>query len=461
MGREREGLGIAKGNRDTEDESELGAILGHSGSCGHPMSIFEVSAILIVFTALLSFINARFIRLPTMIGVMFLSLVASLALDLAGGADGGLKRHAATLLAHVNFNEALLHGMLAFLLFAGALHLNLNDLAKEWGAITALALIGTALSTFAIGGGLWFVLKWVGLPIPLIHCMLFGALISPTDPVAVLAILKSAGAPRSIDTLMAGESLFNDGVGIVIFFVLLGIASGGTAPTALAVGRLLIWEAGGGIALGLLTGYITYQLLRQVDNYQVEVLLTLALAMGGYALGNAVGVSAPIAIVVAGLLIGNQGRKFGMSEVTRHHLDTFWELMDEILNAVLFMLLGLQVLVMPFRAMYVLAGVAAIVLSLSVRFASVAGLIRLMSIRRGFSPGTITVLTWGGLRGGLSVAMALSLPAAYHRNLILAVTYCVVVFSILIQGLTTAAVTRQVCRGSQDRADSTVPAASI
>ena len=410
------------------------------------MSVFEVSAILIVITALLSFINARFIRLPTMIGVMFLSLAASLVLDLIGGADGVLKHHAATLLAHVNFNEALLHGMLAFLLFAGALHLNLNDLAREWGAITVLALVGTALSTFAIGGGLWFVLKWAGVPIPMIHCMLFGALISPTDPVAVLAILKSAGAPRSVDTLMAGESLFNDGVGVVIFFVVLGIASGGTTPTMFAVGRLLVWEAGGGVALGLVTGYLTYRLLRLVDNYQVEVLLTLALAMGGYALGDAIGVSAPIAIVVAGLLVGNRGRKFGMSDVTRHHLDTFWELMDEILNAVLFMLLGLQVLVMPFRAMYILAGVAAIVLSLGVRFASVAGLIRLMALRRTFSPGTVSVLTWGGLRGGLSVAMALSLPADYHRNLILAVTYCVVVFSILIQGLTTAGVTRRVCR---------------
>jgi CPA1 family monovalent cation:H+ antiporter len=410
------------------------------------MSVFEVSAILIVLTAILSFINARFIRLPTMIGVMFLSLVPSLALAITGGAAWGIKPYAARLLAHVDFNQALLHGMLAFLLFAGSLKIELNDLRNEWEAVATLSLLGTALSTFAIAGGIWVLVRWAGGAMPFIQCLLFGALISPTDPVAVLGILKSAGAPRSIETLMAGESLFNDGVGVVFFFVVLETAAGGATPTFGGIARLLAWEAGGGMALGLAAGFATYELIRRIDNYQVEVLLTLALTMGGYALGEAIGVSAPLAMVVAGLFIGNRGRAFGMSEATRAHLDTFWELIDEILNAVLFMLLGLELLVLPFHATYLIAGAAAIALSLAARWASVESLVRLMRLRRDFCPGTVSVLTWGGLRGGLSVAMALSLPASRYRDLILAVTYCVVVFSVLVQGLTVSQVTRRACR---------------
>jgi CPA1 family monovalent cation:H+ antiporter len=410
------------------------------------MTVFEVSAILIVLTAILSFINARFIRLPTMIGVMFLSLVPSLALTLTGGAAWGIKPYAAKLLSHIDFNQALLHGMLAFLLFAGSLKIELNDLRKEWDAIAILSLIGTALSTFAIGGGIWLLLRWTHREIPFVYCLLFGALISPTDPVAVLGILKSARAPRSIETLMAGESLFNDGVAVVFFFVVLDMATGGSTPTLANAARMLAWQAGGGMALGLLGGVITYELIRRIDNYQVEVLLTLALTMGGYALGDRIGVSSPLAMVVAGLFIGNRGRSFGMSDLTRGHLDTFWELIDEILNAVLFMLIGLEVLVMPFRAHYLLAGAAAVALSLAARWASVESLVRLLRLRRDFCPGTVSVLTWGGLRGGLSVAMALSLPPSRYRNVILAVTYCVVVFSVLVQGLTIAPVTRRACR---------------
>jgi CPA1 family monovalent cation:H+ antiporter len=318
--------------------------------------------------------------------------------------------------------------------------------------------VGTLLSTFAVGGGLWYVLNWFGTHISFIDCLLFGALISPTDPVAVLAILKSVGAPRSLETLMAGESLFNDGVGVVIFFVVLDIAVAGHSPSALGVMRLLGWEVVGGAAVGLGAGFLTYLLLRQVSNYQVEVLLTLALAMGGYALADAIGVSAPIAIVVAGLFIGNTGRAFAMSKAAQKNIDTFWELIDEILNAVLFMLLGLQVLVMPFKIAYIWAGVAALVLSLAARWLSVGGLVSLIRLRRSCGAGTISVLTWGGLRGGLSVAMALSLPAAQagqtgvaQRELILGMTYCVVVFSVLVQGLTVGKVTRRVCRVHEAR----------
>lgn len=410
------------------------------------MSFFKVSSILIVLTALLSFINAKLIRLPTMIGVMFLSLALSLAVDLTGGAAWGLKPFAAEFLRHIDFNQALLHGMLAFLLFAGALQLDLKDLNREWGAITVLSLVGTALSTFAIGGGMWLFLRWAGHEAPFVACLLFGALISPTDPVSVLGILKSAGAPRSVSTLMAGESLFNDGVAVVFFFVLLEIATGHQAPTAWAIARMLGWQVGGGVALGLAAGFLVYEMLRRVDNYQVEVLLTLALTMGGYALGDAIGVSAPIAMVVAGLMIGNRGRALAMSDVTREHLDTFWEMMDEVLNAVLFMLLGLEVLVMPFHPRYAAAGVAAIALALLARWISVGGLVRTMRLWRGFSPGTTHVLTWGGLRGALSVAMALSIPTLPHRDLILGMTYCVVVFSVLVQGMTIGKVAKRKCR---------------
>jgi monovalent cation:H+ antiporter, CPA1 family len=414
---------------------------------GSGMSVFEVSAILIVLTAILSFVNAKLIRLPTMIGVMFLSLSLSLALALTGGAaGGGAKPYAARFLAHVDFNQALLHGMLAFFLFAGSLQLQFEDLNREWGAITLLSLAGTAISTFAIGAGMWLFLSWAGPPVSFITCLLFGALISPTDPISVLGILKSAGAPRRVATLLAGESLFNDGIGVVFFAVLLDLSTRGVAPTAWGVIRMLVWQSGGGVALGLAAGIVTYEMLRRVDRYQVEVLLTLALVMGGYVLGEAIGVSAPIAMVVAGLLIGNRGRALAMSDRTREHLDTFWEMIDEILNAVLFMLIGAGVLVMRFHFSYLLAGAAAVALCLIARWASVASLVRLMRLRRGFERGTTHVLTWGGLRGGLSVAMALSLPANEHRDLILAITYCVVVFSVLVQGLTIGAAARWACR---------------
>jgi monovalent cation:H+ antiporter, CPA1 family len=415
---------------------------------GSGMSVFEVSAILIVLTALFSFVNAKLIRLPTMIGVMFLSLAVSLALALTGGAAWGVKPYAARFLAHIDFNQTVLHGMLAFLLFAGSLQLQWADLNRERGAITLLAVVGTAISTLAIGAGLWLILRWAGIEVPLLGCLVFGALISPTDPVAVLGILKSAGAPRSVSTLMAGESLFNDGIGVVFFFVLMEMWTHGSTPTAWGVTRMLVWEAGGGVLLGLAAGQLTIELLRRVDQHQVEVLLTLALVMGGYVLGEAIGVSAPIAMVIAGLMIGNRGREVAMSDVTREHLDTFWEMIDEILNAVLFMLLGLEVLVMPFHVSYLGVGVAAIALCLLVRLIVVGSLIRAMRFRRSFVRGTTHILAWGGLRGALSVAMALSLQNTPNRDLILAVTYCVVVFSVLIQGLTVGPVARRICETS-------------
>ncbi len=306
----------------------------------------------------------------------------------------------------------------------------------------SLATFGVVVSTFLVGGLTWLVLSAFGLQIPYIYCLLFGALISPTDPIAVMGILKQVGVPKSLEVKIAGESLFNDGVGVVIFVVLLGIAVGGTEPTVTSVALLFAQEVIGGIVYGLIIGYITFSMLRTVDNYQVEIMLTLALVMGGYALAHTLNLSGPIAMVVAGLLIGSLGRQYAMSEATQFRLDNFWELVDEILNAVLFVIIGLEVLVLAFKMEYILITLAIIPLVLGVRFVSVAFPVKLLSRLRSFSPRVIEIMTWGGLRGGISIALALSLPLGPEREVILAITYLVVAFSILVQGLTVSQVVK-------------------
>lgn len=401
------------------------------------MGVLNLAAILITLSAIFSFINHRFIKLPTTIGLMLIALLFSLALLLAGKLGlADFELQAEQILASVDFNETLMQGMLSFLLFAGALHINLNDLAKQKWVISSLATFGILTSTFIIGGASYFLLNQLGIQLSFIYCLLFGALISPTDPIAVLGILKSARAPKTLETKIAGESLFNDGVAVVVFIVLLGIATGGHEVTAGHIILLFLEEAVGGVVFGFAIGWITYQLLKQVDNYQVEILLTLALVMGGYALASTIHVSGPIAVVVAGLLIGNHGRTFGMSDNTREHLDTFWELIDEILNAVLFVLIGLEVLILPFSTDVLLVSLLLIPLVLISRFISVGLPVSVMKMKRPFTPGAIRILTWGGLRGGISVALALSLPPGEARDVILAITYVIVVFSILVQGLT-------------------------
>lgn len=401
------------------------------------MSILNIAAILITVSALFSFVNHRFIKLPTAIGLMLISLVVSLLLLAAGKLGWGqLESQARFVLDSINFNETLMQGMLSFLLFAGALHINLDDLAKQKWVIFSLATVGILTSTFLVGGITYYLLGFFGLHLDFIYCLLFGSLISPTDPIAVLAILKSANAPKALETKIAGESLFNDGVAVVVFIVLLGIATGGHEATVGHIALLFLEEAVGGVIFGFAIGWLTYQMLKQVDNYTVEILLTLALVMGGYALAAAIHTSGPIAVVVAGLLIGNQGRMLAMSEHSREHLDTFWELIDEILNAVLFVLIGLEVLVLPFTQDVLLASLAMIPLVLAARFISVGLPISLLRLRREFSPGAVKILTWGGLRGGVSVALALSLPPSDARDIILAITYTIVVFSIVVQGLT-------------------------
>ncbi|KGM39660.1 sodium:proton antiporter [Aquabacterium sp. NJ1] len=410
--------------------------------------MFEIAAIFLVVTALLAYVNHRFIGLPTTIGVMVSSLVLSLfllGLDALGFLHG-LHAYEVSLLRSIDFSDVLMQGMLSLLLFAGALHVDLSELRDYRWQIGGLAVLGTLLSTAVVGLAMWAVLPWLGWPLPLIYCLLFGALISPTDPIAVMGIMKSAGAPRCLELVIAGESLFNDGVGVVIFSLLLGMAASGDVPTWQHAAELLAHEAGGGLLLGWVVGYATFRMLRSIDQYQVEVLITLASVMGGYALANRLHVSGPLAMVVAGLIIGNQGRSLAMSDTTRHHIDLFWELLDEILNAVLFVLIGMEVVVIRFAQDLFAAAVATILITLAARWLSVGVPVRLLRQAFRLPKGAGSMLTWGGLRGGISVALALSLPAGAARESLLALTYCVVVWSILGQGLTISHLARRMVR---------------
>jgi len=411
------------------------------------MGLFEIIAILLTISAAFSFINYRFLKLPTTIGLMLIALVFSLVLILAGKFIPNSNQWAIDLLQKVDFDETLLHGMLSFLLFAGALHVNLNDLKEQYRIITGLATAGVIISTFVVGGLSWLLLNLLNMNFSFFACLLFGALISPTDPIAVLGIIKTTNTPKSLETKITGESLFNDGVGVVVFLVLLDIATPGHGEVGmLEIGRLFLLEAFGGAALGLAAGLLTYWLLKNVDSYQVEVLITLALVTGSYALAEALHLSAPIAIVVAGLLIGNHGRSFAMSATTREHLDTFWELVDEILNAVLFVLIGLEVMVLTSTGLEFIAGLLAIPVVLFARLVSVVIPITILRFFRTFSPHVVKILTWAGLRGGISVALALSLPVGHERQVILTLTYIVVVFSIAVQGLTVGRVVQKLIR---------------
>jgi CPA1 family monovalent cation:H+ antiporter len=400
------------------------------------MKLFNILAILITLSALFAYVNDRFIKLPTTIGVMAISLVGSLAIAFLGPLGFGLEEDAMELINSIDFDETLLHGMLSFLLFAGALHIDLERLGRQKWIISTLATASMIGSTFIIGTLAWLVLGWLDIGLPLMDCLLFGALISPTDPIAVLGILKKAGVPESLETKICGESLFNDGVAVVVFLVLLHITAGGQEITLGSVVGLFAKETVGGIFFGLIIGMVAYLMLKSIDNYHVEVLITLALVAGGFALADRLHLSGPIAIVVAGLLIGNHGRLLAMSDQTRENLDTFWELVDEVLNAVLFVLIGLEVLVLTINREYLVASVIIIPLLLLSRLVSVAVPVTLLRRFRTFSPNVIKILTWGGLRGGISVAMALSLPPGRSRDIILTITYAVVVFSIVVQGLT-------------------------
>jgi CPA1 family monovalent cation:H+ antiporter len=406
------------------------------------MSVFDLTAIVLALAAVFGYVNYRFMMLPTSIGVVLVSLLFSLALIAVQHLGFNLAEQAGRIIESINFSKTLMQGMLSFLLFAGALNVNVGYLRTEKWSIALFVTIGVIGSTFLIGLLAWLGLGAIGLELPLMYCLLFGALISPTDPIAALTLLKQLHAPRALETKIAGEALFNDGVGVVVFVTIYGLATGGGQPSWAQVGELFLVECVGGIGLGLALGWVTFLLLRSIDNYQLEVLLTLALVTGGYALAEALHTSGLLATVAAGLLIGNQGRQWAMSEQTRERLDQFWEMLDSILNMALFVMIGLEMVVLTFRASYWLAAGLAIPVVLTARLVSVSVPAMALSTAGGTTPHLIKIMTWGGLRGGISIALALSLPAGAERELILTMTYAVVVFSILVQGLSVSPLIR-------------------
>jgi Na+:H+ antiporter len=408
------------------------------------MNVFDTTAVLITVAAICGYANHRFLRLPATTGTLLVALAASLLVLLAETFVPAwhLKALFARFLDEIDFNKALMHGMLCFLLFAGALHLDLEGLLENKWTIGSFSTVSVLISTFIVGVLTWWVLGVLGVDISFVACLVFGALISPTDPIAVMGLLKELKAPRSLEAQIAGESLFNDGVSVVVFFALVSVAglSEATTPDVLVSASGLVTffvrEVVGGVALGLGLGYLGYRAVKSIDDHPLELLITLALVMFTYALAFWIHVSGPIAVVVAGLLIGNPGRQFAMSANTRQHVDAFWSMIDGILNAVLFLLLGLAAFALPFSRGVVVAALIAIPVVLAARFVSVAIPVAMMSLGGRYVRGLIPVLTWSGLRGGISVAMMLSLPRFPGRDYALACTYAVVVFSILAQGLT-------------------------
>lgn len=403
------------------------------------MELYLTLSLLLVVAALFSYLNQRFIHLPPTIGLMVMALVSSLGLVGLGWLHVPAVLRVVEIVRAIDFHTVLMQYLLSFLLFAGAVHLDTRSLDRQRIPVlllATLATLGTLLSTVMVAGSLYLVLPLFGLPLALVYCLLFGSLISPTDPVAVLGILTKAGLPKPLETNIVGESLFNDGVGVVLFAIVLSVASTGAnsvAPSQVLL--LLLREGVGGLALGGALGYVVYRLLRNVNDYKLEVQLTLALVMGGSALATRLHTSGPLAMVVAGLVVGGHGRRV-MSEETEDYVDKFWELIDGVLNALLFVLMGLEVLVLRTSGPVVLAGLVVVILVLVARFVSVSIPLSFLRARREFTDFNLAILTWGGLRGGISVALALSLPPTMPRELLIAFTYVVVTFSVLGQGLT-------------------------
>ncbi|MEO6803875.1 MAG: sodium:proton antiporter [Granulicella sp.] len=400
------------------------------------MSVSSLIALLLSITGLFAYLNHRFLRLPLSVGVMAIAVAFSLLAIVAEHLGLPLRGVASGAVAHVNFSEAFLDGMLSFMLFAGVLHVDLAELREQKMLVAVLATVGVVISTAVVGLSTWFVFRSLGLVVPFLACLTFGALISPTDPIAVMGLLKQVNAPKSLSTKIAGESLFNDGIGIVVFLLVLRMwTSGSDTIHWQHTFLMLLGEVGGGIGLGLLLGAICFFLLRSIDNYQVELMLTLALVSGGYQLASTLHASGPLTIVTAGLLIGTYGRKKAMSSTTRKNLDLFWETLDELLSGILFVLIGLEVLLLPFEKGYLIAAICAIPLVLASRFVSLVVPLGAFKIfKQGETP--ISILTWGGLRGGISIALALSLPTGHVREVIVLSTYAAVAFSILVQATT-------------------------
>ena len=400
------------------------------------MDTFNIIALLTVMAAAFDYINFRFLKLPTTIGLMAIALVMSMFIFVLNYFVPGVLANAKALIGRIDLSEVILDIMLSFLLFAGALHTNYEQLRRYIGPIVSLATIGVVVSTILVALGAWFVLGLFDIHLDFIYLLLFGVLISPTDPIAVLGILKEAKVPKKLEIKIAGESLFNDGVAVVIFLVLLSLAKNAGSVNALDVIKLFGVEVIGGLLFGLLMGFLAYRLLKSITNYEVEVLITLALVMATHVIAHYFHLSAPLAVVVAGLLIGNRARENAMAEQTELYIDKFWELVDLLLNAILFVLIGLELLLVEYHVNWLLAGLLLIPLVVLARYIAVWPPVKFFNKRLELLPGTATILTWGGLRGGISIALALSLPAEMGRELILSLTYTIVVFSILVQGLT-------------------------
>lgn len=407
------------------------------------LSIFQVISAVICLVAVFGYFNHRFIRLPDATGITAIGMAVSIAAVAYGQYDAAFTHGVKAMIGKVNFADTLLHGVLGLLLFAGSLHIQFEDIAREKWLILALATIGVVVSTALVGVAFFGVTQSMGLGIPLLYCLLFGALISPTDPIAVLAILKHLGVPKSLETRIAGESLFNDGTGVVVFLTVLGLAQGSGNADIVSTATLFVTEVAGGVAFGAAAGYLGFLMLRAVDSYPVEILITLGLATGGYAAAETLHMSAPIAVVIMGLIVGNRGKKEAMSAETRARLFDFWEILDELLNLLLFGLIGLEMVILSFSHTAALVGAAAIVIVLAARFISIAGPILAAKRLRNYSRPAIMIMGWGGLRGGISIALALSLPEFSGREYIVSATYLVVVFSILVQALTLGKVARR------------------
>lgn len=402
------------------------------------MDYFFIASILVTLAAVFGYINVRFLKLPNTIGLMLITIVFTLVVFAISYFDSTLLNAEKFIITQIDFKSVLLDVMLSFLLFAGALHTNFEQLKVQRWPVLVFATLGVLVSTFLVGIGMYFILQLLGLEVAFIYCLLFGALISPTDPIAVMGILKRIGVPKNLETKIVGESLFNDGVGVVIFLTIFQIArTGGNSFELASVAKLFLQEVGGGIALGLILGWITYRLLKSIDDYDIEVIITLAAVMGGTVLAQYLHLSAPLAMVTAGLLVGNDTvRGTAMSEITESYVDKFWELIDILLNTILFVLIGMEMLVLTYEGNYMVAGLMAIPIVLACRFTSLVIPINFFKKRLAFVPNTNLIMTWGGLRGGISIALALGLTQDMHRDLFLVITYVVVVFSILVQGLT-------------------------
>ena len=402
------------------------------------MDYFVIASILVFISAFFGYVNVRFFKLPTTIGLTLITIVFTLGVFALSYYDDTLLEAERYIITHIDFRTVLLDIMLSFLLFAGALHTDVQKLREQRWPVLVFATFGVLASTFLIGIGTYYALELLGLGTRFVYCLLFGALISPTDPIAVLGILKKAGVPKKLEIKIVGESLFNDGVGVVIFLTIFGLASGsGNGIDWSDVVSLFVEEVFGGLLLGGILGWFTFKLMRSINDYAIEVIITLAAVMSGTVLAQYLHVSAPLAMVVAGLIVGGQkSREQAMTGDTENYVDKFWELIDILLNTILFVLIGMEILVLDFERGYLLAGLIMIPIALLCRYASLIVPVYIFRKRLEFVPNTALIMTWGGLRGAISIALALGLSQEMHRDLFLVITYVVVIFSIIVQGLT-------------------------